>query len=358
MIAIHEQLADLTLKLCQINSPTGMERAVANFIEEWCKKNVQAQLVRIGNAIIVEVGTGPVIALMGHIDTVSPSPNQPTKQTQDRIFGCGASDMKGGVAVMLYTLSELSKTSPPFTLRCIFYDKEEGPYAQNGLALLENHLKDISLAICLEPTDNEIHAGCVGSIQAQITFQGRRAHSARPWQGENAIYQALPLLNTLAQHKPLEITIQGLSFYEVIHPTIIQAGIGRNVIPDEISINVNYRFSPAKSTQEASQELIALVGSHGKCLIYDEAPSAEPCHQHPWITAWTQVIRLPIKAKQAWTDVGRLATLHVAAINFGPGETNQAHQAEESILIDNLVVAYQSIQHLLQVIRRSVHHTK
>ena len=65
----------------------------------------------------------------------------------------------------------------------------------------------------------------MGSIHAQITFAGKRAHSARPWQGKNAIGEALPFLAQLQSFGKQSIEVQGLTFYEVMNATKLHAGI-------------------------------------------------------------------------------------------------------------------------------------
>src|ERR671932_372314 len=77
-------------------------------------------------------------------------------------------------------------------------------------------IRDAALVIVLEPTNNELHAGCVGNLNAVATFRGTSAHSARPWTGENAIHTALAALAPLASLEPLDVEIDGLVFREVV----------------------------------------------------------------------------------------------------------------------------------------------
>ncbi|MDQ7055344.1 MAG: hypothetical protein Q9M89_02110 [Persephonella sp.] len=84
-----------------------------------------------------------------------------------------------------------SKAEKRFNLIFVFYEKEEGPYIENGLEpLLTDYdiLQKADIAFALEPTDNKVQVGCLGTLHASIIFKGKRAHSARPWQGENAIH--------------------------------------------------------------------------------------------------------------------------------------------------------------------------
>ena len=92
----------------------------------------------------------------------------------------------------------------------------------------------------MEPTDNVVQVGCVGSVHATLRFLGRSAHSARPWQGENAIHRAGSFLAELASLPRREVKFDGFTFYEVFSVTRAQGGRARNVLPDLFELNLNY----------------------------------------------------------------------------------------------------------------------
>lgn len=348
-------LAELTLELCRIYSETGFEAAIADDLEARCRALVGVENVRrVGNSVLA---WGPqrdgraTIGLFGHSDTVKPAEDQPLEIHDGRVFGCGASDMKGGLACMLELLAEADTLGR--NLIVVFYDKEEGPAVDNGLEPLfaSGAVPLMDLGICLEPTDNRIQAGCVGGLHATVTFRGRRAHSARPWQGENAIYKAIGTLERLKAFGRREVQVGPLTFYEVMNATMASTSNSRNVIPDAFALNVNYRFAPGKSLDRAAQELRDLVGDEADVTIIDEAPSGEVCLDHPLVMAWQAEQErlgqpLEVEAKQAWTDVARLTARGIPAINFGPGETAQAHQARESIPVAYLEAGYAALRRL------------
>lgn len=349
-------LAELTLELCRIPSETGFEAAIADHLEARCRALVGSDNVRrVGNSLIAwgpRRDDRPTIGLFGHTDTVKPAEDQPLEIRDGRVYGCGASDMKGGLALMLALLAEADALNR--NLVAVFYDKEEGPAVDNGLepVFASGLVPPLDLAICLEPTDNRIQAGCVGGLHATVTFKGRRAHSARPWQGENAIYKAIGALDRLRAFGRREVKVGPLTFYEVMNPTMASTSNSRNVIPDAFVLNVNYRFAPGKPLDVAAEELRALIGTDAEVTIIDEAPSGEVCLEHPLIREWQETQAqlghpLEVEAKQAWTDVARLTARGIPAINFGPGETAQAHQARESIPIAYLEAGYAALRRLL-----------
>src|SRR6185437_16353351 len=92
-------------------------------------------------------------------------------------------------------------------------------------------LSDAELAIVLEPTDCILHAGCLGNIQARVTFDGESAHSARPWTGVNAIHELVRGLEELVRLEPLDVELDGLTFREVVSAVRVEGGIASNVIP-------------------------------------------------------------------------------------------------------------------------------
>ena len=330
-------LDDTLLWLCAIASPIGEERALCDAVKARCEKlPLAAPVRRYGDSIVVPLsrGTGgPRIALAGHLDTVR-TENGPARLEGDRCFGAGASDMKSGLAVMLVLAEELPRERLACGLSLVFYAREEGPFAENELGpVLEQdpELGSVELAVCLEPSDNKLHLGCMGSIHATVTFEGRTAHSARPWEGESAITKAAGFLAEIGARPPRESVIEGLPYRSVT--TITQArdgGRGRNVVPDRFILNLNHRFAPDRTAEQACDDVRALVGDRARSELTDVSPSAPPSASHPLVQALVAAGVRGVEPKRAWTDVARFAARGLAAVNFGPGENAQAHQKNES----------------------------
>ncbi|MFM7204766.1 MAG: succinyl-diaminopimelate desuccinylase [Myxococcota bacterium] len=361
-MSLRQRLIDRTLELIQIPSVTGQEAALGDHLMTLIPQLApDVSLHRVGSSVLAFTPSQPgrpTIGLFGHTDTVRPAPDQPVGVFHDRIFGCGASDMKAALAVMLELLQEhrgLTRANLVF----VFYDKEEGPWVDSGMGpvLEAGLLPPLDLALCLEPTDNVIQVGCVGTLHLSATVRGRRAHSARPWQGDNAVTRALPLLQQAAAWTPRDVSFGDISFREVMSVTLIEGGTNRNVIPDQVKVNVNFRFAPGRAPEEAveicKQHLLA---GYGDALppegiqfdVIDLAPSGKVYPDEPLLRAWQQAEGLRVEPKQAWTDVARLTQLGIPAVNFGPGETAQAHQARESISIELLVEGHRLLRALLR----------
>jgi succinyl-diaminopimelate desuccinylase len=327
-----EGLDETLLWLCAIPSPIGEERAICDAVQARLARPAR----RYGDSIVVPVtrGTaGPRIALVGHLDTVR-TENGPARIDGDRCFGAGASDMKSGLAVMIALAETLDLAALRLDLTLVFYAREEGPYAENELGpVLERdpELGKVDLAVCLEPSDNKLHLGCMGSIHATVTFEGRTSHSARPWEGENAITKSAYLLAQLRGQPPRESIVDGMTYRTTT--TVTQArdgGRGRNVVPDRFVLNLNHRFAPDQTLDEAVEEVRSLVGAHAQIEFTDLSPAAPPRAGHPLVHALAAAGVRGTEPKRAWTDVARFAALGVPAVNFGPGENAQAHQKNES----------------------------
>ena len=336
--------------LVSIPSPTQQEQEICRQLLDWTRRHFPAaEMTRFREGFRLSPGPHrpgrPSLALVGHIDTVPPAAQQHLGIRDDILYGCGASDMKAGVAVMMEALEQWEQF--PCNLVGLFYDREEGPYADNGLDPLLEGLSPLDFAVVFEPTNNEIHAGCVGSLQARVHFQGRRAHSARPWQGDNAIYKAIPLLQRLQGLQPRAVRSQGLEFFEVTSATQAASPGPSNAVPETFSLNLNARFAPGKSPQQAIAELEGLVAGEAQLEIYDVAPSGAVQLSNPQLQNWIRHNHLAVMPKQAWTDVARLDARGIAAFNFGPGDPAQAHQAEEHVSLVALEQNYALLKDLL-----------
>ena len=173
--------------------------------------------------------------LAGHYDTVPAQENVPGRIEDGAVHGCGASDMKGGVAVALELVRELAGRDPGLVdVALLLFGREELPPAYDPLPALFDGcdaVRDADLAVLLEPTDLEIQAGCVGNLTVRVTFHGRSGHSARPWLADNALHRAIEGLARVAGHERREALVDGLPFFEVVSVTRLAGGVADNVVP-------------------------------------------------------------------------------------------------------------------------------
>lgn len=336
--------------LVDIPSPTGAEAALCDAIATRLEATGRVGH-RVGNSLVLGVPDGrPMLLLVGHIDTV-PNQGQGAAVVEDgRMFGLGVSDMKGGCAVMTHVLEDPSVGDGRFNVVGVYYDKEEGPAADNGLIDVIEHmpwLADAAFAIVMEPTDMELQLGCVGSVNANVTFRGVAAHSARPWFGENAVTKAGAFLAELHDREPEPVEVGGLVFREVMTVTTARGGVAENIVPPEFVVNLNYRFAPDKTADEARTRVRSMTAAADEVEITGVASAAPVVSDHPILRELAAVTTAPIAPKQAWTDVARFAEIGVPAVNYGPGETAQAHQRTESIPIENLTRCHALMQRFL-----------
>ena len=342
------------LELVQIPSVIGNEGAIADHLEAWARLTYPPEeIVRVSHSLVLgrRRDPRPTLALVGHVDTVPRHPeSSPARIEGDRLYGLGSSDMKGALAVMMALAEALPRATLPVNLLLVLYEREEGPFQESGLGPLFEHvpeLQGVRFAIAMEPTDGAVQVGCVGTLHATLVFPGQAAHSARPWQGKNAIHAAGPLLTELAAKERRAVIVEGHTFYEVMSATLARGGRARNVVAESFELNVNYRFAPGKAVATAQRELTDFVAGRAAVSFIDLAPSGRLCGANPWYQALQQLSGLPAEAKQAWTDVARFSELGVDAVNFGPGETAQAHQRDESASVKALQHAFETLHALL-----------
>jgi succinyl-diaminopimelate desuccinylase len=334
-------LAETLLWLCRIPSPIGEEKQICDEVSTRLSRlALAAPIRRYGHSIVVPLarpGRGPHVVLAGHLDVVRTVHDDAPRIDGDRLYGPGAADMKSGLSLMI-DLAEKGEL-PGFDLTLVFYAREEGPFAENELGPLidaDPEVRHADVAIALEPSDNKLQLGCGGSLHATVRFEGRTAHSARPWQGENAIHKAGKFLERLGRLEPQRHSIDGLEWCSVTSATLASGGRGRNVIPDAFELNVNHRFAPGTSAEQAKSKVAELVGGEAPLEFTDVSPSAPPLRDHPLIAALAASGVVAVEPKQAWTDVARFAALGVPAANFGPGTQAQAHQRNEWTLLPEL----------------------
>jgi succinyl-diaminopimelate desuccinylase len=360
MTPAHPPVVDTLLWLLSIPSFIGEEGPLCDAVAaRMARLPLASPVRRVLNSIVVPItrGTGgPRIALCGHLDVVPTAHDLPPRIEGDRIYGPGAADMKSGLAAMIDLVEHRRESfAGRVDLTLVFYSREEGPYAENelGPVLAEDpELAHVDLAVCLEPSDNKLSLGASGSLHAKVVFHGRTAHSARPWQGENAIHKAGAFLAELGARQPEVVELDGLTYRSVMSATLAQGGRGRNIVPDTFELNLNARFSPDKTIDRAKAEVLGAVGARADVEFTDESPAAPPHAAHPLVQALARSGVVAVEPKQAWTDVARFATIGVPAVNFGPGDNAQAHQRNEHTSLSALKVGVEILVRWLEGIGR------
>ncbi|MBV8085581.1 MAG: succinyl-diaminopimelate desuccinylase [Chloroflexi bacterium] len=350
------RLAQLTLELVNVPSVSRDEAALLRLVAQRCQrlKSFETTLVE-GEGLLVrqKQRTGqPWIVLAGHLDTVPVQDNLPGRLEAEVIHGLGTSDMKSALAVMLELGEWLDRAQPNLgvELGLLFFAREELPITDSAVPALFRRcpeLREAALLVVMEPTDNALQMGCLGNLNAEVQFHGKSAHSARPWQGENALHQAIAGLAEIGRREPLAVEIGALTYTEVVGVTKLQAGIAGNVIPDLASATINYRYAPDRRPDDAEARLRGWLPAGADLRVIGNAPPARVVMDNPLIERLRTVGNLPVEPKQAWTPVAEFSAEGLDAINFGPGAGRYAHQRDEQVEVGQIVRAYDILQRFL-----------
>jgi succinyl-diaminopimelate desuccinylase len=349
----RETLADpvaLTRALVDIESVSGAEAALAGQVEEALRRTSHLKVERFGNTVVARTALGRPerVVLAGHLDTVPIAGNVPSTVDGDVMYGCGTSDMKSGVALALHMATTQAWTQ--YDVTYLFYDCEEVESERNGLKLLADSnpelLTEAHFAMLLEPTYGLVEAGCQGTLRVNVATTGRRAHAARSWLGDNAIHAMASVLRTLQVYEARTVTIDGCTFREGLNAVRIGGGVAGNVIPDECTVEVNFRFAPDRSIDDAARHVRNLFDGY-RVDVLDAAPAALPGLAAEPVRRFLAAVDRPPQAKLGWTDVARFAALGIPALNFGPGDPNLAHKPEERVEITKILAGAEVLRRWL-----------
>ncbi|MET0726072.1 MAG: succinyl-diaminopimelate desuccinylase [Leifsonia sp.] len=342
VLDLSTDVVDLTRAICDIESVSGNETPLADAIEAALRPLAHLEVIRDGDTIVArtDLGRDRRVVIAGHIDTVPLNDNLPTRfETEDGVdylWGRGTVDMKGGVAVQLVLAAEL--TDPIVDITWLFYDGEEVSSDRNGLGRLARNSPDLLLgdfAILGEPSNGSVEGGCNGTVRVELRAFGRRAHSARAWIGDNAIHKAGPILDRLAAYEPRSVEVDGLVYREGLNAVGISGGVAGNVIPDEVSVHLNYRFAPDRSAAEAIEHIRELFPEY-ELTVLDQAEGARPGLDAALARQFLAAVGAEAKPKYGWTDVARFSALGIPAVNFGPGDPLKAHADDERVPVHQI----------------------
>ncbi|MGK2947640.1 MAG: succinyl-diaminopimelate desuccinylase [Acidimicrobiales bacterium] len=331
-------LLALTASLVDIPSESHHEAALTDHLEAELRRLPHLQVERVGANLVArtELGRPTRVLLVGHTDTVPANGNQRARIDGDTLWGLGAVDMKGGLAVALHLAR--SVPSPSVDVTYVFYAGEEVAAEHNGLAHLLRDRPDLlegDVAILGEPTDGQIEAGCQGTLRLEVTLRGARAHTARPWMGRNAVHRLGEVLRLVGGFEEREPVIDGCRYREALQAVAVRGGVAGNVVPDLASVTINRRFAPDRTEAEAEAEVRALLApaleQGDDVQVVDSAPAAHPGLDNPVLRALVDDHGLAVSAKLGWTDVARFAAVGIPACNLGPGDPTLCHAPDERV---------------------------
>lgn len=331
-------IVTLTRAVVDVPSESLEEAELADAVEAALRAYDHLEVVRDGHTIVARTSLGrdERVVIAGHLDTVPENGNLPSRLEGDTLWGLGACDMKGGVAIALSLAAELAE--PVRDVTWVFYEAEEIAAVHNGLGRIAREHPDWlagDFAILMEPSNAGVEAGCQGTMRVEIRTTGERAHSARSWMGHNAIHGLAPALATLASYEPRTADIDGLTYREGLNAVGVRGGVSGNVIPDEAVLTVNYRFAPDRD-EEAALAHLRDVFAGFELTVTDSAPGALPGLGRPAAAAFVDAVGGEVGPKFGWTDVSKFTVLGVPAVNYGPGDPSFAHKADEQVPVEHL----------------------
>ncbi|GAA4399701.1 succinyl-diaminopimelate desuccinylase [Tsukamurella soli] len=377
----------LTAALVDIPSVSRDEAAIAGAVEAALRAQTTGfEVLRHGNCVLARTDRGlpQRVLLAGHLDTVPIADNVPSRRetrasaatgdetrasaatgdetrasaatgdVEEVLYGCGTVDMKSGDAVFLHLAATLAE--PAYDLTLIFYDCEEIEARFNGLGAIERELPEwlaADVAILGEPSGGLIEAGCQGTLRVRVTAGGTRAHSARSWLGDNAIHRLGKVLAVLAAYRARTVDIDGCEYREGLSAVRVEGGVAGNVVPDEAFVDVNFRFAPDRSVDQALQhvrETLAPVFDGDPLLsleLTDSVAGALPGLAAPAAARLVDAAGGRFRAKYGWTDVSRFAARGIPAVNYGPGDPNLAHKRDEHVPVAQITEVTDTLRRFL-----------
>ena len=365
---------DLLKDLISFRSITPDDKGCQNYlIEKLRELEFEIQILKYGdvpNFFALKGTQGPLFVFAGHTDVV-PAGNKSEWDSDpfepqirdDKLFGRGASDMKGSIAAMLAAVGTFLKLYPESSIRIglLITGDEEGK-AENGTKKVVDWLIDSNIfpTWCLvgEPTSSLIFGDTIkngrrGSITGKVFLKGKQGHVAYPDNASNPIHSAILIINRLLREK----WDNGDSNFPKTSIQIVNissdAGAD-NIIPGDISFQFNLRFSPETSAEKIKNKVIKeLERSNFKFQIF-WTHSADPFYSEPGTLAETiektLIEKLKISPKFSLgggTSDGRfLKKLECEVIEFGP--TNQSiHKTNENISLSELSKLEKTYLHTL-----------
>lgn len=345
----------------ETENPPGNEGRAAEFVHEWLtERGVDAALVREPYEdrpqVAARVGDGdPAVVLNGHVDVVPAGdldewsrPPYGAEVDDGTLYGRGSADMKTGVAVAMKALADLAEPieSGDLAGSLVFHAAIGEETAEPGTKTLLERGYDGDYGVVLEPTELRTATSEKGLAWYEITVAGEPSHASRPFQGDNAITNARPVLAALEAYDDRigerEDDLVGRAYATI---TRIEAGTKENVVPEDAVITVDRRFLPSESAEQLDAEIDELLAAVEADHDVETSWRRTRTYESAAIDADSTLARVFREQSaehadvstdpwgvEASTDVRNFVNdADVEAITWGPGELGQAHTYDEHV---------------------------
>lgn len=356
-------LADLVRAPSQ--NPHDGEAMVAGYVAAFLERLgavVSLEDVFEGRANLVGrlggVGGGKTLAFNTHMDTVPEGTgwtHEPFAGEMDggKVYGRGSADAKGPLAAFLAAIEAIVASGTRLRgdlLMTAVVDEESG--SAGARKLVPTLTADVALVG--EPTSMQVGIAHRGSLRPVIAVNGRTAHSSRPEQGVNAIYQSIPVLEALIAYaeRTRNREPHSLCGSPSATVTMISAGVAENVIPGRCELTLDRRMIPGEVEAEVVAEIEAVLGEIKKTrpdvqvaidrFLTTTGSASELEPDHPLVglalassTAATGKPAAVIGLSGA-CDMTHFRAYGIPCVVLGPGDGSQAHQPDEHIDVSEL----------------------
>jgi acetylornithine deacetylase len=350
-------------------NPPGEEAATAAVLADACATRglhcevVEVEPGRPNVSGVLPGGSGPGLLLLGHSDVVPVGDGWTVDpfgaEVRDgRLYGRGAADMKGGLAACIVAMTALKRSgvrlSGPVELAVVVDEEETGKGVRHYLASSDRSA--FAGCVVAEPTDLQTIVAARGDSYIEVSVHGRAAHSGDPSQGANAIQGAAAVVRAIEDsHAGLASRAHPLVGPATWSVGLVRGGSGTSTVPAECTLVVDRRLLPGETGDQAVDELVARIAGldlpgRGLCAqvrLAMEMPGFETPADHPLVRAADSAVTaaggpgLPLGGWTAACDGGFVARdAGVPVVVLGPGSVaTQAHRADESVALDDLVTA-------------------
>jgi succinyl-diaminopimelate desuccinylase len=320
--------------------------AAAGFVKGWLESRdieVRDFEHRGAPVLVAEVGstseTTPCVVFHGHLDVVPGRPEQFEPRVEnDRLFGRGAYDMKGGLAAMMCAVKDVERQEDVrVRLVCVPDEESEELDVRSTEAVVEAGLGG-NFAITGEPTDLHIGVAAKGVLAMRIQVDGRAAHSSTPWLGDNAILKAIDVFRAI---ETLPFARESSELFD--RPSInlgrIEGGDALNKVPDCCEMAVDVRFLPEQDPERILEQVSGIPDAHvTRTFIW---PPVTVSRTNPYVRALREAVSRSIHdqalsvGRDGASDATAFLAAGIAAVEFGP-EGAGHHGPEEWVSVTSL----------------------